>query len=1144
MRSLKITIQIIIVVSVLCFLSRFDMSASEDQGAWIREAEQHYRAGSQAEREGNYAVAESAYLTSLKIAQDNNLTRLQVPPLHRLGVLKAKEKNYPASETFFRQAKPFCENNVPFLCDFAKVYSDQQRFSQAENLLKLAALQVPNDHRVLSNLGHVIAMQKDRQTEGLRYLKLALGEKGAYEEIARIYEFLGDKDQADFARTRVAAIDVTQNPPEISPTVSSEVQDRIRKELSWHESKMLVSEMNKAAAEAEDRQKTETPVEVQSSAVDSIVKPLPPNETAEAPSIAPFDPFAFALQTMSPQESPALPLPTEPVAEQGKAEQNQVAKIQHGTETPVVAQLPPVAMDEDGKMPKSLVFNPMANGKSTESQPSTTFRPQQAQLSLIPPAAQHQTSQPPDGLQNIGLKNTETVNPDSMPRFQASHHYTPPNVRPAVPATDESTGRAVIRRAGKEQSQVSEPKPKFEFVSKRPDHSAFDTNAEKPVVAFRPGQNNQHHVTRTNEFHAMEQQERPMLVLRGVDSSIRSEGNDLRAEKFVAQGLADRRFAERSLLEQPPIEPDLPERDLSARISRQTPEISITNKLRSETESVSASTDTPVFRTTPPLIAQEALPKTPPPKTTLDGVLEARSTIQSETQSEATPEIPIAIDIFALVAPPDTTLNTRTETEPAETPPFSIAKDNDCIAKSPSPAENSTVPLQASNPQIALRPAKGSAEPEVAEIIVQKQVSSQGKSDDAPLRDPQPRETVQWAEPTVKPMSPMSQQIAKAEQPQSSQSLWKQQPVIKQNPKHAVAWKEPELPSDKVEKPTVPNLTAPTQVAATQSAAPTTVLSEPDQKTVAQTMAQTTTQTTAPKSAQHQNIAEHPSVMQKNTSAQREIKRIEPLEQPVTKPIENQLAKIPATGKQQRSAESKPIVRDSVARNNIEPKPIADDSEQTAMNKHQFKSHGMEQARIGLSIPSSQPSSEETPLASTGTNPIARTEQNISAERPHQDEFVVRKNITTPKNNGSKAIESEAFLSSNEFHNTMEFLETEVSEMGVSENRTSVRIVPVPNEAKAETGFASTKQGGMSSRDWNQYSVPDCDSYPDYSNDTTVNVKSSRSKSDSSAPSGGFARSGRYSQNDETTSSSDDAVKNAAKQPVFHGRPLPMQRLW
>ncbi|MDR0704503.1 MAG: hypothetical protein LBF88_05885 [Planctomycetaceae bacterium] len=201
-----------------------------------RNAEELFSQGIQAERQEKNIDAESFYKQCLRLAKENNIVRLQSPALHRLAILKAKEQKLAESEQYFRDALHLDKENTVLLCDFAKLYADQKNYADAETILKNALLIAPDHRRTLYNLGLMIALQNDRQSEGLRYLRLAIGETTAYRELAKIYRQQGNNAQAEFAEQRASILEKTQTPPAIdtknSPTVP--MDDQTKKGLVQH----------------------------------------------------------------------------------------------------------------------------------------------------------------------------------------------------------------------------------------------------------------------------------------------------------------------------------------------------------------------------------------------------------------------------------------------------------------------------------------------------------------------------------------------------------------------------------------------------------------------------------------------------------------------------------------------------------------------------------------------------------------------------------------------------------------------------------------------------------------------------------------------------------------------------------------------
>lgn len=235
-----------------------EIPAQAEASTALRRAEGLFVRGAREEQRGDADAAERSYRECLHIDRQHGLNRFRIPSLHRLAVIKAKAGQFDESETLFRDALPDCEQNVPFLCDLAKLYTDLKRYREAETVLKNIVLLVPDDRRALYNLGYVIALQQDRQTEGLRYFKLALGEKEAFREVAKIYRLRGNENQAEFAEQRARMVEAAgPTPPGIetlTPEGRREWLDQIKKELFLRESARMIAELQKLPETGETEQ--------------------------------------------------------------------------------------------------------------------------------------------------------------------------------------------------------------------------------------------------------------------------------------------------------------------------------------------------------------------------------------------------------------------------------------------------------------------------------------------------------------------------------------------------------------------------------------------------------------------------------------------------------------------------------------------------------------------------------------------------------------------------------------------------------------------------------------------------------------------------------------------------------------------------
>lgn len=227
-------------------------------------------AGIQAENQDNLVAAEAAYESCLRQSRETGNTKTETLVLHRLAILNAKRGRHSASEKLFRQAVHLDPTNTTLLCDFAKLFTDQKKYRDAETVLKNAALAEPDFRRTLFNLGLTIASQEDRQTEGLRYLKLALGEVLAYRELAKICEASGNSAQAEYALQRAAILEHTEPVPSaevlkmpkvaMDESTKNELVEHIKRELLRQESVEIAEEVKKDEATAMNLPVQQVPV--------------------------------------------------------------------------------------------------------------------------------------------------------------------------------------------------------------------------------------------------------------------------------------------------------------------------------------------------------------------------------------------------------------------------------------------------------------------------------------------------------------------------------------------------------------------------------------------------------------------------------------------------------------------------------------------------------------------------------------------------------------------------------------------------------------------------------------------------------------------------------------------------------------------
>ena len=299
----RIALTIMVSVFLACSLCAQDPR-------WQRECETLFSTAVRAEQQNDPIEAEFRYEECRELAQKYRLPRMEASALHRLAVIRARNKKFTESATLFRRAIDLDPRNALVLRDYAQLHADRKDFDEAEKLLKKAFDLDPNNPQVLFTLGSLIASQKvSREAEGLRYLKLAVGEREAYLELARIYRSKGDISRAEFAEQKAQLAGnspvptgnnaVAGRPPYTPP----EVVQRVRQENFLAEAREMIADQQRIAA----------PPVGQPPFIPAPTNPGRPNATpstiAAIPAAPPIDPFDAALRPMNPpanQPDPAV----------------------------------------------------------------------------------------------------------------------------------------------------------------------------------------------------------------------------------------------------------------------------------------------------------------------------------------------------------------------------------------------------------------------------------------------------------------------------------------------------------------------------------------------------------------------------------------------------------------------------------------------------------------------------------------------------------------------------------------------------------------------------------------------------------------------------------------------------------------------
>ena len=192
-----------------------------------KECETLFSAAVKAEQQNDTIEAELRYEECRDNAKKFQLPKMEAAALHRLAVIKARNKKFTESLHLFERAIVLDSKNTQILCDFAQLYADRKDYEHAETILKNVISLTPDNPKALFNLGEVIALQRgDRHAEGFRYLKQAVGEAEAYRELARIYRSKGELREAESAEKRAISAEGQQTTLAAGPGTSPSLQPK------------------------------------------------------------------------------------------------------------------------------------------------------------------------------------------------------------------------------------------------------------------------------------------------------------------------------------------------------------------------------------------------------------------------------------------------------------------------------------------------------------------------------------------------------------------------------------------------------------------------------------------------------------------------------------------------------------------------------------------------------------------------------------------------------------------------------------------------------------------------------------------------------------------------------------------------------
>ena len=150
---------------------------------------------------GHLVLAEERYKDYIEKNQRSEDKASLAVAHSQLGRIAYDKSDFQASNRYFEDAIKLDPDNLDLRGLYSESLYRQKEYIRAETLCHQALQVAPNDRRFQITLGLTMAQQKQYQA-GLRYLKQALGEQGAYEEIARIYHGHSEFGKAALAMSK------------------------------------------------------------------------------------------------------------------------------------------------------------------------------------------------------------------------------------------------------------------------------------------------------------------------------------------------------------------------------------------------------------------------------------------------------------------------------------------------------------------------------------------------------------------------------------------------------------------------------------------------------------------------------------------------------------------------------------------------------------------------------------------------------------------------------------------------------------------------------------------------------------------------------------------------------------------------------
>jgi Flp pilus assembly protein TadD len=369
---------------------------------------------------GDKSRAEEIYREYIRKHPQVNANALGVA-YARLGMLLSEKKEYQESRDCFEKAMNYKPDNLEICGAYANSLFEQEDYIGAESLWRQGLQISPNDKRFQMMLGYTLAQEKKYQS-GISYLKRAVGEQKAYEEMASIYRSHEEYDKAIAALNQLQKLRFKEHQTEQQLGYAVNQQNR------YQNANDMVASMSAAPniannVQLNNRIKTQ---EISQPPYNNQYNNPPAYMTQQIPTQPPQ--FPMSQQTahvflQSPQQYPYQPIPVSNLNSSGIQGNAGFASTLPSpaiaTSTQMPTQRPPQSIMQNGYSPSS---PQPSNYENYYPMSSPNMTPQQS----IP---NRQTELPSPEMQSPG------VQPAGMPYGFASSQ---PTVNPPQPFPNRS----------------------------------------------------------------------------------------------------------------------------------------------------------------------------------------------------------------------------------------------------------------------------------------------------------------------------------------------------------------------------------------------------------------------------------------------------------------------------------------------------------------------------------------------------------------------------------------------------------------------------------------------------------------------------------------------------------------------------------